>query len=493
MAKKLTLEYVKQKIKELHSGCEVLDQEYINSKTKLNIICENGHNLTVSYNELKNKKWCAECYGNKKGTIEVVFNFIKNNYPEAKLISTEYINYKSKLDLICEKGHSFKITCSDLKKGYWCAECAGNKKHTIEDVLKFIKINYPKAKLLSTEYIYYKTKLNLICESGHSFKLSYDHIKRGVWCSECSNCKKNTIEDVISFIKNNHPKAKLLSTEYKNNNTKLNLICEKGHDFNITYKHLKRGVWCPTCFGNKKKTIKDVIIFINKKHSKAKVISNIYVNSISKLDLICENGHNFKISYNNIKIGQWCSECSGKKKKTIKDVIILIKKNHPEAKLLSKEYKNNNTKLNLICENGHPFMMSYDCIRNGYWCPICAGSKGEELVRKVFEDKFKKLFPNIKPKWLKNPKTNCLLQLDGFCEELKLAFEYQGKQHYEYPNYYHKTKKQFEAQKYRDKIKKNLCKENNVILIEIKEIKDLSYENVELIVNSVLKEKDIIK
>jgi len=369
MAKKLTLEYVKQKIKELHSGCEVLDQEYINSKTKLNIICENGHNLTVSYNELKNKKWCAECYGNKKGTIEVVFNFIKNNYPEAKLISTEYINYKSKLDLVCESGHNFKISYKEIKKGCWCAECYGNKKNTIEDISNFIKIKHPKAKLLSTEYIYYKTKLNLICESGHSFKLSYDHIKRGVWCSECSNCKKNTIEDVISFIKNNHPKAKLLSTEYKNNNTKLNLICEKGHDFNITYKHLK----------------------------------------------------------------------------------------------------------------------------NGYWCPICAGSKGEELVRKVFEDKFKKLFPNIKPKWLKNPKTNCLLQLDGFCEELKLAFEYQGKQHYEYPNYYHKTKKQFEAQKYRDKIKKNLCKENNVILIEIKEIKDLSYENVELIVNSVLKEKDIIK
>ena len=50
---------------------------------------------------------------------------------------------------------------------------------------------------------------------------------------------------------------------------------------------------------------------------------------------------------------------------------------------------------------------------------------------------------------------------------LKLACEYNGIQHYEYSPYFHKTKEQFYAQKYRDILKKDLCEKNGIRLISV--------------------------
>ena len=66
------------------------------------------------------------------------------------------------------------------------------------------------------------------------------------------------------------------------------------------------------------------------------------------------------------------------------------------------------------------------------------------------------------------------LELDIYIPELKLAFEYMGKQHYEWIKFFHKTKAEFEAQQYRDKCKKKLCKMLGITLIRIKYNEKLS-------------------
>lgn len=59
-------------------------------------------------------------------------------------------------------------------------------------------------------------------------------------------------------------------------------------------------------------------------------------------------------------------------------------------------------------------------------------------------------------------------ELDGFNDELKLAFEYDGEQHYKYVPHFHRNGiKDFENQQERDKNKVKLCKENNINLIKI--------------------------
>ena len=60
------------------------------------------------------------------------------------------------------------------------------------------------------------------------------------------------------------------------------------------------------------------------------------------------------------------------------------------------------------------------------------------------------------------------LEIDAYFPKLKLAFEYMGIQHYKWIKFFHKTKKEFEAQQYRDKCKKKLCKRLGITLIKIK-------------------------
>ena len=63
------------------------------------------------------------------------------------------------------------------------------------------------------------------------------------------------------------------------------------------------------------------------------------------------------------------------------------------------------------------------------------------------------------------------MHFDGYSEiiidekVIKLAFEFNGYQHYIWPNIYHKTEKEFIQQQQLDTYKKRLCIENMIILI----------------------------
>ena len=90
-------------------------------------------------------------------------------------------------------------------------------------------------------------------------------------------------------------------------------------------------------------------------------------------------------------------------------------------------------------------------------------SKKECEVRNIFQKLTKSKFIKIRPKWLINPISGLLLELDGYCEDLKIAFEYDGEFHY-LPIYGEGLLK---YQKKKDVIKNKLCKKNAVHLIRI--------------------------
>lgn len=105
-------------------------------------------------------------------------------------------------------------------------------------------------------------------------------------------------------------------------------------------------------------------------------------------------------------------------------------------------------------------------------------SKGEIECKRVLEKIFNKPFPKDRPHFLRNPVTggNFNLELDCYNKELQLAVEYSGRQHYEYIPYFHKNKEAFTNQKYRDYMKRTMCKDNKITLIEVPytvDIKDI--------------------
>lgn len=95
-------------------------------------------------------------------------------------------------------------------------------------------------------------------------------------------------------------------------------------------------------------------------------------------------------------------------------------------------------------------------------------SRGEMECKKFVEFYFQRPFVRIRPDFLTNPITNNALELDVYNDELKLAVEYNGSQHYNFNKMMHQNSRdRFQNQQYRDYIKKNLCRENGIELIVV--------------------------
>lgn len=92
-------------------------------------------------------------------------------------------------------------------------------------------------------------------------------------------------------------------------------------------------------------------------------------------------------------------------------------------------------------------------------------SVGERMCKKSVEKLTSKKFHKVRPDFLRNPTTGRSLELDMYNEELKLAVEYNGIQHYKYTSKFHKSEIEFIKQQQRDKVKKKLCKQHGIKLI----------------------------
>jgi len=102
--------------------------------------------------------------------------------------------------------------------------------------------------------------------------------------------------------------------------------------------------------------------------------------------------------------------------------------------------------------------------RSRFWVDQNPGSR-ENVMRRALEGLLGLPCPKARPPFLRNPATKRCLELDAFCEERKVACEFQGIQHSQYPNPVHLNKTQFDAQVARDQLKQTLCSTHGVALI----------------------------
>ncbi|KKL80946.1 hypothetical protein LCGC14_1999660 [marine sediment metagenome] len=272
--------------------------------------------------------------------------------------------------------------------------------------------------------------------------------------------RKLTIEE-MQKIAGSHG-GNCLSKEYINVKTKLKWQCKEGHIWETTPDTIKRGSWCRKCSGSEKHTIE--LMHNLAKEKGGKCLSTNYFNAHTKLKWQCKESHIWEATPHKIKNrGQWCPYCIGKYQ-TIMD----MKKIATErgGKCLSTEYITNKNNLKWQCLEGHLWEATPDNIKRGTWCPICATGISERICRQFFETIFNSKFPTKKPNWCVNSRGN-LMHLDGFNEDLKLAFEYHGIQHFEFNPHFHNKNETFKQSKKDDEDKRNLCKLNDIVLIEV--------------------------
>lgn len=94
-------------------------------------------------------------------------------------------------------------------------------------------------------------------------------------------------------------------------------------------------------------------------------------------------------------------------------------------------------------------------------------SRGEQKCKEFLEYITGKPFVKVRPSFLLNPVTQHPLELDLYNEELQLAIEYNGSQHYHFNSMMHNSRDSFHNQKYRDLIKKQLCDQHGIRLVSV--------------------------
>lgn len=100
--------------------------------------------------------------------------------------------------------------------------------------------------------------------------------------------------------------------------------------------------------------------------------------------------------------------------------------------------------------------------------PTLAAS-GELETKAALERLLGVTFSKVRPSWLRNMMhmTGRNLEIDCYNEELSVAVEYSGPQHFMYPNSFHKTLAEFAAQVERDAFKRQVCEERGLVFIVV--------------------------
>jgi|APSaa5957512622_1039677.scaffolds.fasta_scaffold03191_5 hypothetical protein len=296
--------------------------------------------------------------------------------------------------------------------------------------------------------------------------------------------RKYTLEEIQKFAVEKG--GKCLSEEYVDSTKKMLWECSKGHRWETSASSIiNHSSWCRKCC-NKRPTkyrLEDAKNIANQKGGKC--LSTELNNSTDKLLWECDKGHKWIVTFQDVLRGSWCAKCAQDSQRLPYDELNKVASlNNGVCLSQEQEYVNAKTKLLWRCEEGHVWKATYGNIKtNGSWCPYCSGSYAEKKFRNVLEDIFNKSFKKIRPKWLINKKGN-RLELDGFNEELSIAFEYQGRQHFEYIKHWNKRTNKFKQTVEHDKIKRKVLKEKNIILLapthklKLSQLKDFALQEL---------------
>ena len=235
--------------------------EYINNSTKVCIICPEHGEFWQTPNVHLKKSGCPQCFKNRlkdttESFIEKAIIVHNSKYDYSKV---EYVNSQTKVCIICPEHGEFWQTPAHHINKVGCPMCANVKKgkKNFLGLNNFIKrankVHGDKYDYSKVEYINANKKVCIICpEHGEFWQTPSCHINACQGCPKCYGNVKNTFEDfVIKARKIHGDKYDYSKVEYKGNKTKVCIICpEHGEFWQRPNCHLS-GHGCSKCNSSK--------------------------------------------------------------------------------------------------------------------------------------------------------------------------------------------------------------------------------------------------
>lgn len=156
----------------LQNNGKCLSIKYENSHKKLIWECENKHIWEAPLCSIQTSKtWCAECNGTKKLTLQICIELAKSK--NGKCLSDEYFNSNTKMLWECQNKHQWSARYKDIKyKDSWCPIC-NDTKLSLDDCHKFADAN--GGKCISNEYKNNYEHLEWQCKNGHTWSAAFSN------------------------------------------------------------------------------------------------------------------------------------------------------------------------------------------------------------------------------------------------------------------------------------------------------------------------------
>ena len=288
--------------------------DYENASTKVCIICpEHGEFWQLPVMHLAGSG-CPFCSRKAKFTtqefIEKAREIHGDKYDYSKVV---YQNSVKPVCIICPEHGEFWQSPNSHLTGHGCPACYGNKKLTTAEFIKRAhEIHGDRFDYSRVVYKNIRTHVRIICPvHGEIWQNPLSHL-HGCGCDQCARTSKYTTEDFIEAARKVHgDRYDYSKVVYKNNSTKVCIICpEHGEFWQRPFSHLK-GTGCPECNGIKKYTLEEFIEKARKVHGDKYDYSKVeYINSITKICIICpEHGEFWQLPYKHLS-GQNCPVCA---------------------------------------------------------------------------------------------------------------------------------------------------------------------------------------
>ena len=265
--------------------------------------------------------------------------------------------------------------------------------------------------------------MQIICKEHGVFEQSPNNHLAGKNCPECAKLIKSqklkcSNQELINKFINKHGDKYDYSLVQRDDTNRVKIICKEHGIFEQHIsKHLS-GRGCPTCGGSKKLETHDVIrTFINIHGNKYDYSLVNYINSKTKIKIICKEHGIFEQDYSKHVIGRGCPTCGGSKKLESFEVVQKFKNVHGDKydySLIDRASR----KFKIICKEHGVFEQDYSNHINGKGCPSCSNrvSSKEREIKDIFKNTFISSDRSlIKP-----------LEIDLISYDYKFGIEYNG-------------------------------------------------------------------
>jgi len=247
-----------------HNKYDYSEVEYKKNSEKVKIICPEHGPFLQTPNAHKMGSGCPSCGGKQKLTIPQIINRAQNIHsidskPKYHYNIEKYNSVNDIIDIICPEHGIFSQTVISHLSGNGCPKCGKESISKLkrlpqnEIMEQFKMVHSNKYDYSQVQYLNSMEKVQIICpEHGPFFQKPNDH-KQGIGCPNCNISKPKTQEETIEqFINVHNNKYDYSKVQYINTKTKVQIICpEHGSFFQKPNNH-KQGAGCPSCNINSK-------------------------------------------------------------------------------------------------------------------------------------------------------------------------------------------------------------------------------------------------